>query len=120
MHVCVSWLVEMEETLLIRCLGNSPALRVIDFFLENRLFDYTKDEIIENLKMGRATFFKYWKELEEFGVVKVTRKIGKSKLYKLNEENEIVQKLMMLDSALCKKAMEKAIGEETTKQVATA
>jgi len=113
-------LVEMEETLLIRCLGNSPALRVMDFFLDNRLFDYTKDEIIENLRMGRVTFFKYWKELEEFGVVKVTRKIGKSKLYKLNEENEIVQKLMMLDSALCKKTMEKAIEEETTKQVVTA
>lgn len=83
-------------------------------FFSRTLFDYTKDEIIENLKMGRATFFKYWKELEEFGVVRVTRKIGKSKLYKLNEEDEIVQKLMLLDSALCEKAMEKAF--ETSRE----
>ena len=108
---------EMQETLLIRCLGNSPALRIVDFFLDNRLFDYTKSEIIENLNMGRATFFKYWRELEEFGVVKVTRKIGKSKLYKLNEKSEVVKKLVMLDSALSKKAMKKAAEEQLTKQV---
>jgi len=109
----------MEKTLLIKCLGNSPTLRIIDFFVDNELFDYTKNEIIENLNMGRATFFKYWKELEELGVVKVTRKIGKSKLYKLNKENEIVQKLIMLDSVLCKKAMEKAVKKELTKQTVT-
>lgn len=109
----------MEKTLLIKCLGNSPTLRIIDFFLDNKLFDYTKNEIIENLNMGRATFFKYWKELEELGVVKVTRKIGKSKLYKLNKEYEIVQKLIMLDSVLCKKAMEKAVKKELTKQTVT-
>jgi len=111
---------KMEETLLIKCLGNSPALRIIDFFVDNKLFDYTKNEIIENLNMGRATFFKYWKELEKFSVFKVTRKIGKSKLYKLNEENEVVQKLIMLDSVLCKEAMKKATEEEPTKQPITA
>ena len=113
-------MIKMEETLLTRCLGNSPTLRIVDYFLDNRLLDYTKNEIIENLNMGRVTFFKYWKELEEFGVVKETRKIGKSKLYRLNEENEIVQKLMMLDSVLCKKAMESAVKEEATKQAITA
>jgi len=119
MRASISWPIEMEETLLIRCLGNSPTLRIIDFFLDNRLFDYTKNEVIKNLKMGRVTFFKYWKELEKLGAVKVTRKIGKSKLYKLNEEDEIVQKLMLLDSTLCKRAMEKAVEEELTKQVVT-
>ena len=102
----------MTETLLIRCLGKSPVLRVIDFFLDNKLFDYTKDEIIENLDMGRATLFKYWEDLESFGIVKVTRKIGKAKLYKLNEENEIVQKLILLDKVLCRYGMELAIQEE--------
>ncbi|MEM3556163.1 MAG: hypothetical protein QXF56_05575 [Candidatus Micrarchaeia archaeon] len=99
----------MEKTLLIRCLGDSPTLRIIDFFLDNRLFDYTKNEIIENLSMGRVTFFKHWAELERFGIVKVTRKIGRAKLYKLNEKSEIVRKLIMLDSTLSKKAMEDAV-----------
>lgn len=101
----------MEKTLLVRCRGNSTALRIVDFFLDNRLFDYSKSEILENLDMGRATFFKYWKDLERFGVVGVTRQIGKSKLYRLNEKNEIVKRLMALDSALCKQAMGKAVKE---------
>ncbi len=107
----------MTETLLIRCLGRSPVLRVIDFFLDNRLFDYTKDEIIENLDMGRATLFKYWEDIESFEIVKVTRKIGKAKLYKLNEENEIVQKLILLDKVLCRQGMELAIQKEEAQRV---
>ena len=42
-------------------------------------------------------------------MVEVTRQIGKSKLYKLNEKNEVVKRLMALDSALCKQAMGKAV-----------
>jgi DNA-binding transcriptional ArsR family regulator len=113
-------MVVMEETLLIRSLGNSPTLRIVDFFLDNRLFDYAKNEILGNIEMGRATFFKQWKELEQLGIVKVTRKIGKANLYMLNEKNEIVQKIIELDSALCKKAMEKALLKEPTKQMVTA
>ena len=42
-------------------------------------------------------------------MVEVTRQIGKSKLYKLNEKNEVVKRPMALDSALCKQAMGKAV-----------
>ena len=107
----------MTETLLIKCLGRSPVLRIVDFFLDNRLFDYTKDEIVENLDMGRATLFKYWEDLENFGIVKVTRKIGKAKLYKLNEENEIVKKLILLDKVLSRQAMEHAIQVEESEEL---
>ena len=65
----------MDDTLLVRCLGSSPALSIIDFFLDNRLSDFSKDEIMDNLRMGRATFFRYWKELEGFGVVKITKDV---------------------------------------------
>lgn len=101
----------MKKTLLVRCLGNSPALRIVDFFLDNRLFDYSKSEILKNLNIGRTTFFNYWNDLERFGVVGVTGQIGKSKLYRLNEKDEIVKRLMALDSALCKQAMGKAVKE---------
>lgn len=106
--------------MLLRCLGNSPALRIIDFFLDNPLFDYTKNEVIDGLEMGRATFFRCWRELERVGVVKVTRKIGKAKLYRLDEENEVVQKLMALDATLCKKAMEDALKSEAAQEKVTA
>jgi len=105
----------MTQALFIKYLGKSPKMRIINFFLDNKLFDYTKDEVIENLDMGRATLFKYWEDLESFGTLKVTRKIGKAKLYKLNEENEIVQKLILLDKVLCRHGMELVIQKEEPK-----
>ncbi len=48
-----------DETLLLRYLGSSPVLRIADFFLDNPLSDYSKSEVVRNLKMRRARFFRY-------------------------------------------------------------
>lgn len=104
-------LYKQNETLLLKYLGSSPVLRIIDFFLDNPLFDYSKNDIVKNLEMGRVTFFKYWRELEKSGAVKVTRRIGRATMYKLDRENEVVKHLIKLDMALARRAMEKASDE---------
>lgn len=96
-----------NETLLLQYLGPSPVLRMIDFFLDNPLSDYSKNEIAKRLEMSRVTFFKYWAELEKSGAVKITRKIGRATLYKLNDKNEIIKHLVKLDMALARGAMQK-------------
>jgi len=106
-----------NETLLLKYLGSSPMLRIIDFFLDNPLSDYSKNEIVKNLEMGRVTFFKYWLELEKSGAVKVTRRVGRATMYQLDRKNEVVKQLIKLDMALARKAMEKAV-EECRKPVA--
>ncbi len=98
-----------DETLLLKYLGSSPTLRIIDFFLDNPLSDYSKNEIIKNLEMGRVTFFKYWRELEKSGAVKVIRHVGRATMYTLDKENEVVKHLIKLDMALAKKTMEDTI-----------
>lgn len=40
-----SALSETDETLFLNCLGGSPILRIVDFFLDNPLSDYSKNEI---------------------------------------------------------------------------
>jgi len=100
-----------DETLLVRYLGSSPVLRIIDFFLDNPLLDYSKNEVVKNLNMGRITFFKYWKELEGSGAVKVTRKVGRATMYHLDRENDVVKQLIHLDMTLARKAMDKAVEE---------
>ncbi len=44
------------ETLLLKYLGASPTLRITDFFSDNPLSDYSKNEIVKNLETGRVTF----------------------------------------------------------------
>jgi len=78
------------ESIIIKTLGDSPKLRIVDFFLDNPLFDFTKKEVIEALGMSKQTFYKYFPELEEYEIVKVSRRIGKAKLYKLNLEHPLV------------------------------
>ncbi|MCS7365466.1 MAG: winged helix-turn-helix domain-containing protein [archaeon GB-1867-035] len=81
------------ESILTRTLGSSPKLRIIDFFLDNPLFDFTKKEVLEALGMGKQTFYKYFPDLERLGVVVVSRKIGRVKLYKLNLKHPLVRML---------------------------
>jgi predicted transcriptional regulator len=100
-----------NETLLLKYLGASPMLRIIDFFLDNPLSDYSKNEIVKNLGMGRVTFFKYWKELEKSGAVKVTRSVGRATMYQLARQNEVVRQLIRLDMALARGAMVKTVKE---------
>ncbi|MFQ6063777.1 MAG: winged helix-turn-helix domain-containing protein [Methanosarcinales archaeon] len=89
-----------EESLLIKALGNSPKIRIIDFFLDNKIFDFSKKEIIEGVGMSKTTFYKYFNELEELEMVKVSRTFGRTKLYELNKKNPIVKKLMEIDQKL--------------------
>jgi len=105
-----------NETLLLRYLGASPILRIVDFFLDNPLSDYSKNEIAGNLAMGRVTFFKYWKELEKSGAINVSRKIGRTTRYELDRENDVVRELIKLDMALARKPMQQAVESGVTKR----
>jgi hypothetical protein len=98
-----------NETLLLRYLGASPILRIVDFFLDNPLSDYSKNEIAKSLAMSRVTFFKYWKELEKSGALTVTRKIGRATLFELDRRNDVLKQLIKLDMALSKRAMQQAV-----------
>jgi len=53
--------------------------------------------------------------LEEIEIVKVSRKFGKTKLYKLNEGNEVVKRLIELELALADTISEIIAKEEKTK-----
>lgn len=43
--------------------------------------------------MSKQTFYKYFSDIEKYGIVRVSRKIGKANLYKINLENPVVKML---------------------------
>ena len=88
------------DSLLIRALGSSPKLRIIDYLLDYKLNDFTKKEMVEALGMSKLTFYKYFKDLEELGLVTASRKIGRATLYKINLENPIVKMLIEYETKL--------------------
>lgn len=99
------------QSLLLQYMGDTPKLRIIDFFLENRESDYSKKEIIEYTGISKTTFYKVWEGILEFEFLKTTRKYGKAQLYALNPDSVLIQKFKDLDNELGKQAMKKAIEE---------
>jgi len=107
------------QSILLKTLGDSPKLRIIDFFIDNPLFDFTKKEVIETLGMSKQTFYKYFKDIEEYGIVKVSRHIGKAKLYKMNPEHPLVGMLREYETKVSLQIAEQE-AEKMKKSVAVA
>jgi DNA-binding transcriptional ArsR family regulator len=101
-----------NESIFLEVLGDSPVLKIVDFLLENRPFDYSKTEIAKNAEVGWSTLHGIWKTLERAKIVKQTRVVGKSKMFKLNEENPVVRKLIELDARISDVFAEQIIEEE--------
>lgn len=92
----------MAGSLFIKAFGNYPMMRVLDFLLENRIFDYSKSEIAENSGISRTTLDGLWEKLLKEGIIKKTREIGRAVMYRFNPESEISKKLIDLDFAISK------------------
>lgn len=107
----------MDKSVFLKTMGDYPLLRILDFLMWSRDFDYSITEIAANSKVNFITFKKLWPKLEKEKVVKMTRKLGRSTLYRINTENPVVQKLIDFNNALCWKAFDKQTGKEVKKEV---
>lgn len=84
---------DLGETLFVKMFGYSPKLRILDIFLDNPYLDFSKSEVVRELRMSKQTFYKNFKDLEELGIVKPTRNIGRATMYRINREHPLVRKL---------------------------
>lgn len=98
----------MEKSLLLKLTGDMPLFKIIDFLLENKGNDFSKLEIARGAEISRASLFNYWSEIEQYGIIKVTRRFGKTRLYTLNAKNPITKKIIELERSLISEAMNKA------------
>lgn len=96
-----------EQSLLLKLTSETPLFKIIDFLIENKGLEFTKKQIIEGANISRATFFNYWQTIEEYELVKVTRKFGKTKLYILNSNNIIVKRILELEKDLIASSIER-------------
>lgn len=94
--------VEGDRSIFVEFFGGTPLFRVLDFLVENRGLDYSKTEIAKGSGIGWSTLYKIWDKLEDEGIVRKTRAYGNTKLYTLNTENPIVQKLIKIEWDLIK------------------
>lgn len=90
-----------ETTIFIRTFGDYPLIRVLDFLLYSRDFDYPITEIARNSGVHFQTFQKLWPRLVKEKIVVATRVLTGVTLYKINTAHPIVKKLIDLNNFLC-------------------
>lgn len=84
-----------EESIFLDYVGDSPRMRVLQYLIEGRDFDYTLTDLL-NAGVSWGTLNQLVPRLVELGMVVKTRKIGRATLYKINGDNEATQQLIIL------------------------
>lgn len=90
-----------EPSIFIKTFGDYPMIRVINFLIYSRDFDYPITEIAKNADVNFQTLKKIWPQLEQNKIIVTTRTLGGATLYKINTENPVVKKLIELNNFLC-------------------
>ena len=83
-------------------LMDASVRKTLEFLIENRSFDYSKEEIANGSGISRPTLYRIWPLLKRNGIIIETRKYGNAQLFKVDEKNELVKILIKLEIAAVK------------------
>src|SRR3989344_6373855 len=105
-----------NKSIFLEYFGDTPQLRVLDFFIDNHFFDYPLTEIARESNVSYNSLVSFLSGWVEKKIIVKTRKVGKSEYFKLNLNNSFVKNIMKLDWSLTKKAAIPEIEEELLAQ----
>src|SRR3990170_189552 len=77
--------------------GAAPRVRLLDFLADHVDFDYTISQMAEFARIARPTVYKLVAELQNQGMLTLTRSGGNSKFYRLNLENPRIVSMLQVD-----------------------
>ncbi len=89
--------VKENKSLLLEHFGDTPKLRVMDFLIDNHMFDFPITEIARGSNVSYNSLKLFFSSWVKTRIVIKTRKIGKSEYYKLNLKNPFIKNLIKLD-----------------------
>lgn len=105
-----------RDSILLNMFGRSPQTRIIDLFMDNIFFEFSRMEMIEILGMAKITMYKTIPMIEDSGIIVPSRKIGKTQLYRLNGDSSTVKHLRGIIRDISFKMAESALGDMRTQE----
>ena len=96
--------IKENKSIFLEIFGDTPKLRVMDFLIDNHMFDYPVTEIAKGANVSYNSLVIFFSDWVKKQIVVQTRKVGKSDYYKLNLENDFVKNLIKLDWILTSKS----------------
>ena len=78
------------EGVLSNVFSSRAVSQIMDFFLDHKEFDYSPGEIAKKTGLSFRTIFRELPHLEKNQLVYISRKIGKTNMYRLNSDFQAV------------------------------
>lgn len=97
---------KVEESVLVQVFGDDPFIKILDTMMDRPTHDYNKKELAEVNDISRQTLYNIWEKVEELNLVKETRKIGNTQLYRLNQDSPIVKYIVEFEKSLQEEKVE--------------
>lgn len=91
------------ESGIIALYGDSPRMKMVDFFMTFPKNEFTVPELVEGIGMSRTTAFNEVEKLLDNGMIIQSGNVGKSPTYKINTKSPIVYSMQKLVSLRSKK-----------------
>ena len=104
-----------EESIFLDYVGDSPHMRVLQYLIEGKDFDYTLTDLL-NAQVSWGTLNTLIPKFLELGLIVKTRKKGRATLYKINQNNVAIKQLMELYHQLLLEKLNH-LEEQTTKKI---
>ncbi|MBW1716884.1 MAG: winged helix-turn-helix transcriptional regulator [Deltaproteobacteria bacterium] len=79
----------MDDSILIKMLGDSVNLRILSFFIENPFDRYSINQIAEFSDVSRNSVYKYLPDFLEKGYI-IKEKKGERDVFTLNQSNKVI------------------------------
>lgn len=105
-----------KKTAFVELFGETPFIKVLDFFLTFSDFDYSKTEVARETNVSRITIERIWRHLIKKSYLIKSRQVGRAELYKLNKQNPEIRLLKQLDLGLASMRADREIEAKAVRQ----
>lgn len=82
-----------DGTAFVNVLGDPPKAKILATMLGDHRQDLTASDIARMSGIDRTTFYNHIESLLDYGLIKITREVGNSKMYQINKDSEPAQAL---------------------------
>ena len=101
------------ESGIIALYGDSPRMKMVDFFMTFPKNEFTVPELVEGIGMSRTTAFKEIDKLLANDMIIRSGNVGKSPTYKINKNSSIIYLMQKMVSLRSKTAATSQIRNQT-------
>ena len=108
-----------EQSVFVEFMGDTPVIRLLDFLITGRDYDYTLTDLATKAGMSWSTLHRIFPRFIDSKIAIATREVGRAKLYRLNLSNPLVKKLVDIYDTLLSQELKKAAKEKAIATVKT-